>query len=182
MTTNSHSPAPFHPPNAGFSLIEAVFTMAVAATMLIAALSMLGSAARSRRVLSTRRLAPALARQWLTEILQADYDDIDDALDDATIDGWSRRVVVEHVKRSDPNVVTGSDEGIKRVTVTATDSEGRSTSLTSLRSSTSVYDQPPPRATTYVGWVGAAMQIGPRDATRMSTGTHLLNLVPATGQ
>ena len=117
----------------GVAMIEVVVATLILGSTLVAALSMLSSATRSRRVQAAQRLGPALARQWLTEILQADYENIETTLANGTIDGWQREITVEYVTPEDPSVRAGYDRGIKRITVTATAAGGRSTSLAALR-------------------------------------------------
>jgi len=94
-------------------------------------------------------------------------------------DGWTRQVVVEYVRMADPTRTTSSDEGLKRITVTAISPEGKPTVLQALRSEKSIYDQQPKTETTYVSWVGVELQIGSTDAARVASGTNLLNLLPA---
>jgi prepilin-type N-terminal cleavage/methylation domain-containing protein len=58
----------------GLTLVEVTISMLVMAVMLVAALSMLGSAAKARLVLANRQLGPVLARQLMMEIVQNHYD------------------------------------------------------------------------------------------------------------
>ena len=166
----------------GFTLIEVLVSTLIMGSLLVAALSMLASAARSRQVQAAQLLGPSLAKQWMTEILQARYQDIDITLEDDTINGWDREIIVEYVTTADPSVVAESDQGIKRITVTATAPSGRPTSLVALRSSTSIYDRMPSVQRTYVSWVGAQLQIGDNAVGRVTTGVNLLNRIPALDQ
>ena len=166
----------------GFTLIEVVVSTLIMSCLLVAALSMLASAVRSRQVQAAQRLGPSLAKQWMTEILQARYEEIETTLEDDTINGWGREIVVEYVTPEDPSVVAGADRGIKRITVTATAPSGRPTSLVALRSNTSIYDRMPAEERTYVSWVGAELQIGDNAAGRVTTGVNLLNRIPALDQ
>ena len=166
----------------GFTLLEVLVSTLIMSYLLVAALSMLASATRSRLVQASQRLGPSLAKQWMTEILQASYEDIETTLEDGTINGWHREIIVEYVMIEDPDVVAASDRGIKRITVTATAPSGRPTSLVALRSNTSIYDRMPSEERTYVSWVGAQLQIGPNAFGRVTTGVNLLNRIPALDQ
>jgi len=92
--------------------------------------------------------------------------------------GWTRKVAVEYVQADNPNQVSSTDTGLVRITVSATSPMGVTTTLQALRSDESIYDQPPRTDTTYVSWVGTEMQIGPDQARRLTTGTHVLNRIP----
>ncbi len=163
----------------GFSLVEVVISTLIVGGLMVAAMTMLASASRSRQVRSAQRLGPALARQWMTEILQARYEELETVMEDAEVNGWRRRIKVEYVKPGDPDVVSAFDTGIKRITITATGPGGRSTSLVSLRSSISIYDRMPAAKRDYLRWVGAELQIGGNDRGRVTTGVNLLNRIPA---
>lgn len=201
---------------AGTSLVEAVLSSLIVSTMLVAALSALGSSTRAARVQADRCLGPNLARQLMGEILQSRYreptekpqfgpespettasralwDDVDDyhrwsaspprAKDGTKLthaDGWRREVTVEYVRLSDPRQTTGSDEGLKRITVTATNPTGQKSVLVALRSEGSLYDQQPETTTTYVSAVGVELQLGSSESTRVSSGTNILNPLPAS--
>jgi len=92
--------------------------------------------------------------------------------------GWRRDVKVEYVTAADPTARAGSDQGLKRITVTVTDPGGRKTVLQALRAAGSIYDQQPPTQTTYISAVGVEIQIGPSPDSRVAGGVNLLNLVP----
>ena len=62
-------------PSLGFTLVEAVLSMLVVSVMLVAALNMAGSAARSRQVCAEGHARRALARQLLAEVRSAAYED-----------------------------------------------------------------------------------------------------------
>ena len=126
---------------------------------------------------------------------RANFDDVDDYHDwsasppqakDATPlvnrDGWTRQVTVEHVRISNPDVLSGSDEGLKRINVRVTDPEGRQTTFISLRSKNSIYDEEPDATRTYVAWVGVELQVGDADGTRVVSGVNLLNPVSVPDQ
>ena len=89
-------------------------------------------------------------------------------------------MTVQYVRTDDPTHTTGSDQGLKRVTVTATSPAGKTSTLVALRSEGSIYDQQPESETTYVSAVGVEIQLGISEATRVSSGTSILNPVPAS--
>jgi len=126
---------------------------------------------------------------------RSNYDDVDDyngwsstppAANDATamsdLSGWTRSVTVRYVDPDNLTTVVGSDQGLKRITVTVTDPRGRESVLTALRSSHGVYDHPPAADTTYVSWIGLELQIGDDKETRVITGANPANRVPVGGQ
>jgi len=208
--------APFAARREGLSLVEAVISSLIVATMLVAALSALGSSRKAARIQSDRCLGANLARQLMAEVLQARYrepaqkaefgpeapetatsraawDDVDDyhrwsasppqgrdgtALTHA--DGWKREVTVEYVRPDDPTRASDCDRGLKRITVTATSPAGKTSTLVALRSEASIYDQQPETETTYVSAVGVELQLGTSEATRVSSGTSILNPVEAS--
>ena len=197
----------------GLSLIEAVISMVIVATLMVMALSTLGTLARARQVQSAQCRAPALARRLMSEIFQtcyeepdatpvfgpespeagysrADYDDVDDyngwsasppRMKDGTVvenlTGWTRSVTVQYVDPDSIGTPTGSDYGLKRITVTVTDPRGDPTYLVALRSRSSIYDQQPASETTYVSWAGVELQIGSDPQGRAVSGANILNLV-----
>jgi|GEM_PF-6598319 len=57
----------------GFTLAESVLSLLIVATMLVAALNMVGSAARTQQILVSRTKGTAVAQELMTEILQARY-------------------------------------------------------------------------------------------------------------
>jgi len=197
------------------TLIEAVISIVIVTTMLVAAVSALGSFSRARRSQFDRCAGAGLARALMSEILQMRYiepgqyvsfgredgeaDDVRSAWDDVDdyaglvesspktrdgeqivgAEGWTRSVTVEFVQPENPTQASPEDTGLVRITVSATSPTGVTTTLEALRGDRSVYDQPPRSETTFVTWVGAEMQIGPDEAKRLTTGTHVLNRVPA---
>jgi len=62
--------------NRGMTLVEAVVSMLIVSTMLVAALTTVGSMARSKMAQAALRKGPALARELLSEILPANYADL----------------------------------------------------------------------------------------------------------
>ena len=65
-------------PRPGFTLVEAVISMLIVGLMLVAALSTLGASARAQHFQASRGRGFTLARDLLTEVLQAAYDDPED--------------------------------------------------------------------------------------------------------
>lgn len=96
--------------------------------------------------------------------------------------GWAREVTVEYVLPANPTTPTGTDKGLKRVTVTAISPGGKRTTLQALRSEKSLCDQVPEAKTTYVSSVGVELQLGPDPAARVASGTHLLSPVSVSEQ
>lgn len=94
---------------------------------------------------------------------------------------WTRTVTVQWVDPSNVATVVGVDAGLKRITVTVIDPQGRTTTATGLRGSSSTYDYDPSSSTTYVNWVGVTLQVGSDDNVRMFSGVNPLNCVPTPG-
>ena len=122
---------------------------------------------------------------------RANFDDIDDyhgwsettiqvkdgtALTDLT--GWSRSVDVVYVTATDLDTPVGTDTGLKRITVTVTDPQGRKASVSALRSRAGLYDHPPAVETTYLSSVGVEIQIGQDANVRVVSAANPLNRVP----
>jgi len=120
------------------------------------------------------------------------YDDVDDyhnwsacppQMKDRTVltdlAGWRREVTVAYADPADPASGVGSDQGLKRITVTVTDPSGKQVCLVAIRSDVGAYDQPAGPAAS-VGWVGVTLQIGSEPGAAVVAGTHCLNL-PAAG-
>lgn len=90
--------------------------------------------------------------------------------------GWSRKVTVERVSATDPNVVLGSgaaDSGLKRIRVVATGPSGRSFSTSALRSNAGGLQQPSPSTSSVVTSVDARLQLS--GATSVTTGAAVIN-------
>ena len=122
---------------------------------------------------------------------RADFDDVDDyhgwsasppqEMDGTAISGltsWQRSVTVQYVDPADPDTVSGTDQGLKRITVTVSHPDGAQASLTCLQTSSGQGTLTGPQ-TDYVKWVGVELQIGPNGRTRVDFGTNLLNRAPA---
>ncbi|WP_164102071.1 PulJ/GspJ family protein [Candidatus Laterigemmans baculatus] len=117
--------------------------------------------------------------------VRANYDDINDyhgwssapELKDGTplvgYENWIREVSVVYVRRSAPDQTVSSSEGLKRITVTVTDPEGRTTLLTALRSAWGMLQQSPDIETTVQSFVASELQVGAGVA--LHSGGHLLN-------
>jgi len=194
------------------TLVEAMISTVIVGVMIAMVLHTFGSVAKGRRIQVDREVGAALARQLLSEVVQASYkdtgsspvfgreasesgssratwDDVDDydgwsasppeGKDGSEIDhldGWTRSVSVAYVDPSDLGT-SGSDEGLKRVTVTVTDPRGAETSVAALRSEGGAYDQESESGSTYVTWIGVELQVGTDDRARIASGANVLNLV-----
>jgi hypothetical protein len=91
--------------------------------------------------------------------------------------GWTRTVAVAFINPS-TMAVSGTDTGVKRVTVTVTDPRGAVTTLVGLRSSNGQYDVHPAVATTCVRWVGVQLQVGSDARYGINSGAGVPNIVP----
>jgi type II secretory pathway pseudopilin PulG len=121
---------------------------------------------------------------------RANFDDVDDysgyvepspQLKDGTpvtgYTGWTRTAAVDYIN-PDTMAASGTDLGVKRITVVVKDPRGRATSITALRSSTGTYDQKPAAATTCVRWIGVKLQVDSDSSSQVSTGASPLSIVP----
>jgi len=126
-----------------------------------------------------------------TTLVRANYDDVDDyngwsasphQMTEGTVmanlTGWSRSVTVQYVDPDSIGTPTGTDQGIKRITVTVTDPRGVQTILYALRASNSVYDLRGDTEITYLTWVGAQLQSGSDQQGRVVSGANILNQIP----
>jgi len=93
-------------------------------------------------------------------------------------DNWQWQANVAWVDPQDPGSTVSSDMGLKRVTVTVTDLQGRKTTLVALRGKFDLYDQPPTSITKYVQQVGLSLQLGTDSNASVIDGVNLLNPVP----
>ncbi len=91
--------------------------------------------------------------------------------------GWQRSVVVQYVRADDVSAVVAGDEGLKRITVTVADPQGRQCVLSALRSSAGVYEQSPGGNGSHVSGVQVRLQIGSSPADRVSAGVDVHNRV-----
>lgn len=92
--------------------------------------------------------------------------------------GWSRSVVVQYVSGDNLDTPVGSDTGLKRITVTVTDPQGRKTTVSALRSRAGVYDHPPSVETTYLSSVSVEVQLGQDVNVRVVSAANPLNRIP----
>lgn len=125
-----------------------------------------------------------------TSLVRADYDDVDDyngwsasppQLKDGTamanLSGWTRSAAVQYVDPDNVSTPSGTNQGLKRITVTVTDPRGVQTALYALRANNSVYDLRGEAETTYLTWVGAQLQIGSDQQGRVVAGANVLNQI-----
>lgn len=88
--------------------------------------------------------------------------------------GWTRAVNVALADVSAPQNTSGTDEGLKRITVTVTDPEGRVTTLVAFRSSAGALQEPPQLDKTVQTWVGNRIQVD--SLTKLRYGANLGNV------
>jgi hypothetical protein len=89
--------------------------------------------------------------------------------------GWSRSATVVWVNPSDPTGSSvGTDTGLKRITVTVTDPNSKTTALYGLRANKGIGEQKPTSATTFIEWAGVTITAGSSNTT-MSTSVNLTN-------
>ncbi|MAE63399.1 MAG: hypothetical protein CMJ18_03935 [Phycisphaeraceae bacterium] len=91
--------------------------------------------------------------------------------------GWRRTTQVAYIDPASFEA-SGSDTGIKRITVIVQAPSGKSVRVDSLRGRVSSYAQPPTMDTTYLSGLNVELQIGDRASTRIASGVSLLNSVP----
>ena len=88
--------------------------------------------------------------------------------------GWQQQVQIAYAGLADPSVNSGSDLGLKRVTVTVTSPTGAAVSLVALRARKGAVEQPQGLDANAVTWLGATLQVGA--GTRNERwGTTLIN-------
>jgi len=199
-----------------FTMAESVISLVVVSGMMVAALNMVGSSARTRQVQVSESRGLALANHLMTEIICNHYEDPNadgmagdppggehtranfDDLDDyngwtasppqtkggnplAGYDGWVRKVSVTFADPFQPDGDSYTDQGLKRITVTVTSDKNVETTLTALRAADGAYEHAiAGDTTTYVGSVGATLQIGEAGPAVVS-GINLLNEAAGTG-
>ena len=124
---------------------------------------------------------------------RSSFDDVDDyhnwsatpqdkdgaALTD--MDGWTRSVTVQYVLPTNLSTTSVTDESVKRITVTVTDSFGRQNSVVAIRSDVGSADQAPSVESTFVTWAGVELQLGEDTGDRVVAGTNILNKVSVSG-
>ena len=122
---------------------------------------------------------------------RAAFDDVDDfhgrsesppQMPDGTaiagLTGWRRAVQVENVNPDSFVSAGATDTGLKKITITVTDPQGRATVRTGFRSRFSAFDQGGTVVQAYPAWIGVALQMGPAPETRAYAGTQTMNLLP----
>lgn len=122
---------------------------------------------------------------------RATYDDVDDyhGLTEASAQysngtaivggtGWARSVSVQWVNAANPATTSGSDAGLKKITVTVTSPTGRVTTLSAFRSAENGYEHTPAAQVTYTSHVGVTLRIGNSAAVTNVQGVALSNMVP----
>jgi len=195
----------------GLTLTEAAISVILVATLLVGAVSVMGSVARAREFQGAQCRRVALAQALMAEVCQAhyvdpdvagnfgtefgewggtrsDFDDVDDyagwsasppqtkgGTDLTVYTGWTRQVAVHYVLSASPDTPDADDHGLKRITVTVTDDQGKQTQLVSLRSANGAFELAPEASATVVTWVGVELQIGEEDATRIGSAAVRLN-------
>ena len=132
--------------------------------------------------------APQFGRE-ATEVAgtRADWNDVDDydgwsatppQTQDGSVlpnlDGWTRSVQVQYLLPGSAPVVTGSDQGLKLITVTVTDPAGKGTMLSAMRSRWGALEQPLGVDTILTTWVGVEVQVG-SNGLLSPAGTNLVN-------
>ena len=87
--------------------------------------------------------------------------------------GWNRQVSVVYADLSNPTQTSVSDQGLKRITVTATSPEGAQTILVAYRSQWGVMEQSPATDTTLQAHINSEIKVG--TATTLHSAVNLLN-------
>lgn len=183
----SQLPTPNSQRRRGLTLTEVVVSSVFVGMLIVAALNVTEIVLRMRLDAAEQNDAHLLAEELMTEILQAyykdpgagsggsgtraDFDDLDDyhgwsasppQQKDGTpvpnAAGWRRSVAVDWVQPTDPNATSGSDFGLKRITVTVTGPTGRVWTLTGLRAERGLLELKPPLDATYVTHGTIALQ------------------------
>ncbi len=191
----------------GFTLVEATISVFVVGVLTCAALAALGTASTTKLKQTHYAKAYACATVFMSEILQkpysdgnafgpqsgatrATYVDVDDYngytqsppafINGTAMAGYSSYTVSVTVAYLNPATlaVTGSDMGLKRITVTVTDAAGRKTVLVGLRSQYGRCDQIPTTSGTYVSHLGLDLQVGTDSRVRISQGVNPVNVIP----
>ena len=201
-TARRHLP---HPRRcSGFTLVEAVISCLIMATILTSALTMVGAVAKSRKVPAAQAQGLELAKGLMAEILQchyinpsgttdgttratwnnvSDFSGFQDSPPSATngtaipgYTGWKRKVTVTLVMPAAPDTVSGTDQGLKRVTIQVTNPSGVVYTLYGLKSSTSYTERKASATATYTS--GINIQLQPTGGSTIAAGVDLMNQVP----
>jgi hypothetical protein len=104
---------------------------------------------------------------------RATYDDVDDyngftstgvkarnGTAIADYNSWQQQVQVVYVLTTNPATTSGTDTGLKRITVTATSPEGKVATAVALRTRRGSLDQPQGVTDDAVTWLGATLKVG----------------------
>ena len=89
--------------------------------------------------------------------------------------GWTWAVTVKFALAAAPGTDSLTETGLKRMTVTVTDTRGRKTILTALRAKTGSLEQRLVSANSCLSWLSADLQVGNSSNTRLTSATPLLN-------
>jgi MSHA pilin protein MshD len=207
MARSRHNPSAARA--VGFTLVEAVFCCLIVGVVLVPTLEMIGATAVARKVQAEQTQGTSLARQLLSEIMQCRYADPDsdagetratwDDVSDydnysetsptsrsgtalAGYTGWQRSAQVQWVDPTNPATTVGTDQGLKRITVTVQGPKGQSFTLTGLRSSGGAAERTPTMGCTYASWVDITLQASSGSGTVSTatsvTGVNLVNQIP----
>ena len=190
-----------------FTLVEAVVSVAVMGIRLVSAVQMISVAAKARSVKKTQQQGLQLARELLTEIMEAHYSLPSGMTDGSTrqtwilIDdynglsenpptsqagvalagyaGWKRGVAVDFVSILTPDTSSGSDQGLKRIVITVTPPTGSAITLSGIRASTGLVEHRPSSSfASYTSWVDVAIDAGSGNGGKVYSGSDLINQVP----
>jgi hypothetical protein len=166
---------------------------------------MISATARSRNVGAARQSGLELAKELLTEIMECHYVTPTGSTDGVTrqtwnavsdynglsesppvsragtalsgFTGWTRTALVEWVDPSNPgNAAVGTDQGMKRITVTVTSPGGVVSKVVGLRSSIGLYERQPTMSTTYTSWIDVTLDGGGN--AQSDSAADLVNQVP----
>lgn len=89
--------------------------------------------------------------------------------------GYTRQVDVAYVDPTNPTSVFGTDQGLKRIIVTVTDSNGKSTTLTALKGRFGLNEQLPDVITIYLSGASVDLQVGANTASEIHSMVNFTN-------
>jgi type II secretory pathway pseudopilin PulG len=188
-----------------FTLVEAVISIAVMGMLLVPAVQMIGTVAKTRGAVGGQRQGAQLAKELLDEIMQnfcvlptgltdgttrqtwiviSDFNGWSEnpptARDGTLIPGWTgwkRSVLVEQVDPANPGgAAVVTDMGMRRITVKVTSPTNIVTNLTALRSTAGFTDRKPPTQITFPSWLDVTLDGG--SGAKATAGVNLVNQVP----
>jgi MSHA pilin protein MshD len=93
--------------------------------------------------------------------------------------GWTQAVSVSYVVTSTLSTTSSTSTGLKKITVTVTDPNNKTTVLTALRASSSGLDQAPTADTVALAAVKASLQVGSDASSAIASEGDVLNRVTA---